>query len=256
MVTIAVANQKGGVGKTVTVANLGFALAKTGKRVLLVDLDPQASLSLTLGVLDVPPEASTAVLLSDARASLRDILQPLTEDSSVSIAPASEALAHIAATLDRADVLAPTLARLSEDFDIALIDTPPSLGWLPINALAAARYVLIPVQAAYLAMHGLAQAMNTVERVREAYNPSLQVLGILLTMYDRRTILSEQVEQRIRQHFAKGIFNTVIHRTVRFDYATIAGKPVLEYDPRSEASAEYQTLAKEVLKRAKETKSA
>ena len=252
MVTIAVANQKGGVGKTVTVANLGFALAEAGKRVLLLDLDPQASLSLALGAREVSPTASTVALFSEDATDLQAILQPVAEDSSVVLAPASETLAHISAVLDRADLLKHPLASLANDFDFALMDTPPSLGWLPVNALAAAQYVLIPVQAAYLAMHGLRQAIQTVERIREAYNPGLSVLGILLTMYDRRTSLSHQVEDRVREYFGATVFRTIIHRTVRFDYATIAGAPLIEYDPRSEAAAEYRALAKEVLHNAKE----
>lgn len=250
MRVIAVANQKGGVGKTATVANLGAALAAMGQRVVLIDLDPQANLSATLGV--AADELSTHDLLLGDEVALADVLRDSAWER-LEIAPADYALAG--AELELAEVARPH-ARLADklaapvDDAIVLIDTPPSLGFLTINALAAAREVIIPVQCSYLAMQGLRQLLGTIESVRDRVNAHLEVSGVLLTMFDARTRHSQQVRDRLREHFGKLVFQTEIPRTVAFDYSTVAAEPLVQFRRSSAGAEAYHKLAREVLKRA------
>ena len=253
MRTIAVANQKGGVGKTATVLNLGAALVEVGERVLLLDLDPQANLTAISGADEV--ELSMHDLLLSPDVALRDIVQP-TPIEGLLIAPSEYALAAAEAALSSGERrqwrLADKLVGLADDI-IVIIDTPPSLGHLTINALTAAGEVLIPVQCSYLAMKGLQQLLRTVDSVRERANPQLRVLGMLLTMFDARTIHGEQVRDRLRGHFGGEVFDTVIPRAVAFDYATVAATPLVHYRPDSAGAQAYRKLAQEVLERGQAT---
>jgi chromosome partitioning protein len=250
MRAIAVANQKGGVGKTATVLNLGAALAEMGERVVLVDLDPQANLTAISGADEV--ELSVHDLLLSEDIDLRDIVQP-TPVENLLVAPSEYALAATEATLANAERrqsrLADKLGSLAEGI-ICIIDTPPSLGFLTINALSAADEVLIPVQASYLAMKGLQQLLRTIDGVRERANAELEILGILLTMYDARTIHGEQVAERLKRHFGDQVFDTVVPRTVAFDYATVASTPLVNFRPDNPGAEAYRALAQEVIDRA------
>lgn len=250
MRVIAVANQKGGVGKTATVLNLGAALAEVGERVILIDLDPQANLTSISGADEV--ELSAHDLLLAPEVHLRDIVQP-TPMEGLLVVPSEYALAAAEAKLAEAPRrqyrLAEKLEGLADEV-IVIIDTPPSLGFLTVNALTAAGEVIVPVQCSYLAMKGLQQLMRTIEGVQERSNEALRVLGILLTMYDGRTLHSDEVLQRLRDHFGDEVFETVIPRTVAFDYATVASTPLVHLRPDSPGATAYRNLAREVMDRA------
>ena len=250
MRVIAVANQKGGVGKTATVLNLAAALAEVGQRVIMIDLDPQANLTVIAGGQEV--ELSSRDLLLSSGVTLRDVTV-MTQWGNLGIVPSEPALAaaevELAGARGRTARLARSLHGLTQD-TIVLVDTPPSLGFLTINALTAADEVLIPVQASYLAMQGLRQLLRTVDHVRDRSNDRLRVLGLLLTMYDARTRHAAQVKERLVEHFGQQLFEAVIPRTVAFDYATVEAEPLLHLRPRSAAAEAYRHLAQEVLKRA------
>jgi len=250
MRAIAVANQKGGVGKTATVLNLGAALAEMGEKVILIDLDPQANLTSICGVEEV--ELSSHDVLMSEDIDLRDVVQA-TGMEGVLVAPSEYALAaaeaRLAGTERRQWRLAEKLKRLAEGV-IVIIDTPPSLGFLTVNGLTAAGEVLIPVQCAYLAMKGLQQLLRTIEGVQERGNADLRVLGMLLTMHDARTRHADQVKERLVEHFGDQVFETVIPRTVAFDYATVAAVPLVHFRPNSPGAKAYRKLAQEVIARA------
>jgi len=257
---LAVANQKGGVGKTTTAINLGTALAAVGERVLIVDLDPQGNASTGLGIDRKSRRLSTYdVLIGEAL--LRDAVMA-TAVPHLSIAPSTLDLSglelQVSQEHDRAMRLRNALARLNHgetdapDFTYVLIDCPPSLNLLTINAMAAADAVLVPLQCEFFALEGLSQLLETVENVRSALHPSLIIHGIVLTMHDARNNLSNQVVADVRQHSGQKVYDTVIPRNVRVSEAPSFGKPVLVYDLKCVGSEAYLRLATEVIQREKE----
>jgi chromosome partitioning protein len=247
----ALVNQKGGVGKTTTAINLGTGLAAMGRKVLIIDLDPQGNASTGLGVERARrAHGSYEVLLGGA--AIGDAITP-TAIPSLSIIPASVDLAGAEIELVTAErreyKLADALGKLGNRFDHVLIDCPPSLNLLTLNALAAADALLVPLQTEFYALEGLSYLVQTVDRVKRAFNPRLELAGIILTMFDRRNSLSEAVAQDVRSHFGARVFTTVVPRNVRVSEAPSHGLPVLIYDSRCIGAQAYIELAAEFLKR-------
>lgn len=244
--TIAILNQKGGVGKTTTAINLAAYLSRSGQRVLVCDLDPQGNSTSGLGV-EKQDLSSTLYDVLFGRADAPNIIQKVTTDG-VFLLPANAQLAaaevELVAVANREFQLKQVLDKL--DYDIVLIDCPPSLGLLSINALTAATDVLIPVQAEYYALEGLGQLLSVITQVNTALNPSLNLLGIILTMYDSRTSLSEQVKAEVVKHFGTKLFKTVVPRNVRLAEAPSFGKSIADHDKWSKGARSYKALAKEL----------
>ena len=248
---VALANQKGGVGKTTTAINLGASLAACERRVLLIDLDPQANATSGIGLSKTDVQSMYPVILDGL--PLRSIIRP-TELATLHVAPSSVDLVGAEVELGTADNrefrLRAAIEDIAPEYDYILIDSPPSLGLLTVNGLAAADSVLVPMQCEYFAMEGVSQLLNTIERVRGSLNPHLEVEGIALTMYDDRVNLSRQVADEVRRHFGEKVYRTVIPRNVRLGEAPSFGKPIILYDIRSRGSEAYLSLAREFLQRA------
>lgn len=246
---IAITNQKGGVGKTTTSINLGACLAGKGKKVLLVDIDPQGNTTSGVGVRKPSIKRCIYDVLVSGL-SLDAIILP-TEVKNLWIAPASIQLAgaeiELVPSMSREEKLRQRMQTVKDDYDFVLIDCPPSLGLLTVNALTTADSVLVPIQCEYYALEGLSQLVNTVKLVQRHLNKNLKLEGALLTMYDPRTNLAAQVVSEVKAYFGSQVYNTIIPRNVRLSEAPSHGKSILDYDPRSKGAEMYLKLAEEVL---------
>jgi chromosome partitioning protein len=247
---IAFANQKGGVAKTTTTLNLGVALKEQGLRVLAIDMDPQGNLTMSQGLNPDQIERSMFDVLVH-RLPISEIIANAEIDVAVSSIDLAGAELALSAMIGRERSLEKALLEVRSSYDWILIDTPPSLGLLTINALVAANGVIVPVQCEYLSLRGLVQLENTLSMIRENLNPEVEIVGILPTMFDRRTMHAREAVEILRENFGDLVFNTRIRKTVRYAEAPVKGQSVLGYDPTGEAAEMYRDLAKEVLNGAK-----
>ncbi|OLT22581.1 chromosome partitioning protein [Ornithinimicrobium sp. CNJ-824] len=249
---IAMCNQKGGVGKTTTTINLGAALAEYGRRVLMVDFDPQGALSVGLGVRTHDLDVTVYNLLVERGHDVREVIQPTTVQD-VDLLPAnidlSAAEVKLVGEVAREQILARVLRPVVDDYDVILIDCQPSLGLLTVNALTAAHGVIIPLECEFFAMRGVALLIETIEKITDRLNPRLQVDGILATMYDGRTLHSREVVRSVVDHFQDTVFHTVISRTVKFPDATLAAEPITSYASTHSGAEAYRQLARELVAR-------
>jgi chromosome partitioning protein len=245
---IALANQKGGVGKTPSAVNIAVELARRGARALLVDVDPQGNASSSLG-LDKRDLDATVYDLLIARAALDEVIVAKVRPS-LDLIPANSALAGAEVELvdfpDRAVRLRDALAETGDRYDVVVIDSPPSLGFLTVNALCAAQHVIVPIQCEYLALEGLGQLIGTIDLVKKQLNPELDLTGVLMTMYDARTRLSAQVVEEVRRYFPQRTFATVVPRSVRLAEAPSFGQSIAEYDAASRGAAAYRSVVDEL----------
>jgi chromosome partitioning protein len=249
---IAIANQKGGVGKTTTAINLAAGLASKGVKTLLVDLDPQANSSMSfLDIRDL--KASMYDALTHDGVHLPDIIVPVEKIGNLSVAPSTIALAKIEAKLigelDSHYRLKDELLPIQDAYDYVVIDTPPTLGIITVNALVAATHVLIPIQASYFALEGTDDLLETIDKIKLRANPQLQILGALITMYDKRTLLAKDILEQIQNVFGLKVFNTVITKSVRLEESPAYRESIFTFAPRSTGAYEYYRLSEEVLSR-------
>jgi chromosome partitioning protein len=249
---IAMCNQKGGVGKTTTTINLGAALAEYGRKVLLVDFDPQGALSVGLGVRTHELDTTIYNLLIERGHDVHDVIQH-TRTPNLDIIPAnidlSAAEVQLVGEVAREQILARVLRPLVEEYDVILVDCQPSLGLLTVNALTAAHGVIIPLECEFFAMRGVALLVETIDKICDRLNPRLQVDGILATMYDGRTLHSREVVRSVVDHFGEHVFHTVISRTVKFPDATLAAEPITSYASSHTGAEAYRQLARELISR-------
>jgi len=249
---MAICNQKGGVGKTTSAINLGAALAEFGRRVLLVDFDPQGALSIGLGIPAHSMDQTIYNVIIERSVGVEDaVLETSVENMDLlpSNIDLSAAEVQLVAEVGREHTLVRTLRPVVDHYDYVLVDCQPSLGLLTVNALAAADGVIIPLECEFFSLRGVALLIDTIQKVRERLNPKLDITGILATMFDPRTLHSREVMARVVEAFGDIVFDTVINRTVRFPETTVAGEPITRWAPRSAGAKAYRALAREVIAR-------
>ncbi len=249
---LAMCNQKGGVGKTTSTINLGAALAEYGRRVLLVDFDPQGALSVGLGVQPHQLDRTIYNLIMERRTTLEDVIMP-TSVEGMDLLPSnidlSAAEVQLVTEVGREQTLGRCIAPALDRYDYVLVDCQPSLGLLTVNALACADGVLIPLECEFFSLRGVALLMDTIEKVQDRLNPKLEITGILATMYDPRTLHTREVMARVVEAFGDLVFDAVINRTVRFPETTVVGEPITRWASRSAGAEAYRALAREVIAR-------